>query len=445
MQDRLPKDAVKHLDEALSSAPDLARFMSGAIESGDLQRIRFSPSETNSGGHFDPKDKTIYINETAFQRFGDSDSALHDYLVATLGHETSHAISEKRYAQAYRKLADEVLDAFQSTPRGQEANLTQPVEVFLDTTRALEAEAERAGWNMLADRVVQQNGGVLNSKNLIERAQSTTGCVVGSDGGPYALAHGLSLDSRGHVSANQREAVAQCHVDKSLPSLGQDGNANYRNYYGASAIGTIAVVARHYGHDTDIRIDLTRLGLDKEQLEGSGLNLGREGRSLLVTDPAAGVVRLEHTRDHSVQAAPDVYIASVLSQELEEASVAAYPFSDPAHRDHALYRNVQQAVQDQLPDGAQVSEDRLAQLTLAAKEARFQPNERIDASIGETTLSLRGEHPAHLTRVDLAAPLPAMQEMLQRAETFDHEQTRQAEQHTQQQAAQQQNAPVMQH
>lgn len=444
-QGRLPEGAVKHLEDAVSSSPLLSEFMSNAVESKSLRHIRLSPPETNSAGHFDAKGKIIYINENVFERFKDSDASLHDYLVATLGHETSHAAGQVDYQQAYERLNKEVVATYRKTPRGQEANLTEAVKDFLDATRDQEAAAERAGWNMLADRVVRGNEGVLDSKNLIERAEATTSCVVGPHGGPYALAPGLSLDNHGLIARSQREALAQCHVDSSGHSLGRDGNANYRNYYGAAAISTIAAMSRHYGHDQEIRLDLTRLGLDKAQLEGSGLNLGREGRSILINDPAAGVVRLEHTFNQSARVAPDTHVASALSQELERAPLAANAFSNPAHPDHALYRNVQQAVQDQLPEGAKVSEDRLAQLTLAAKEARFQPNEHIDASIGETTLSLRGEHPAHLTRVDLAAPLPAMQETLQRAETSDHEQIRQAEQYTQQQASQQQTAPVMEH
>lgn len=111
-------------------------------------------------------------------------------------------------------------------------------------------------------------------------------------------------------------------------------------------------------------------------------------------------------------------------------------FSDPSHPDHALHLNVRQALYSQLPDGAVVSEDRLAQFTLAAKEARIRPDEMLDVRFNESSATLQGHHPAHGARVDLAAPPPTAQDSARQAAELDQQRQEQAQQR--QLAAQQQ-------
>jgi len=452
-----PPHSVRHMEEAISSSPYLMRLMSDAVEQKLIKHIRLSPAEVNSGGYFFEKEKTIYINERDFigaQLDNNSIDKLHDKIVSTIGHETSHAFDAANMERASRTLDNEIFESVRAAGGSEqrEINLTELVREYLNTARDGEAKAERAGWNALASRIYEENGRTLNERNLLTRSFPTTRCVDKDSDGKYVLAPGLSMDREGRISANQREAVARCHFDASRQSLGQDGNASYRNYYAAYAIERIQDATRQWRNPPEVRLDMQDLGLDQEQIRGAGLDFGKPGRRISILDPATGIVTFEHNKNASSHATPDLQMereqqhsAEAMSQELESSSVPANPFNDPAHPDHALYRNVQQSLQSQLPPGTNVSDDRLAQLTVAAKEARIQPDEAISVFLGETTLTLRGQHISHLTTVELAAPIPPAQDSAHEAADVDHERTRYAAQYAQEHAAREQQAPVMQH
>lgn len=111
-------------------------------------------------------------------------------------------------------------------------------------------------------------------------------------------------------------------------------------------------------------------------------------------------------------------------------SAPAVRLNDVRHPDHVLYRNVQRELQAQLPDSAVVSEDRLAQLTAAARKARIGTHERIDLLIGDTAIVMQGQHPAHVARVDLSAmPVPSAQDSAQKMADMTREQADQVSAH----------------
>lgn len=181
-----------------------------------------------------------------------------------------------------------------------------------------------------------------------------------------------------------------------------------------------------------------------------------------VTDPKA-LAQLNDTRDLRLQRQalreqfhPDDTYRSIAKspQTVADARDArndlvvlpaqAMRLNDAMHPDHALYRNVQQALRAQLPDGAVVSEDRLAQLTTAAKEARIGTHERIDLLVGETLIVMWGQHPAHVAKVDLAAmPVPSAQDSAQKTADIVREQAEQMPSHRQ--PLDQQQAHALQH
>lgn len=187
---------------------------------------------------------------------------------------------------------------------------------------------------------------------------------------------------------------------------------------------------------------MKRLQLDREQIENTGLDFRKEGRELYVTDPDGGFLKSKHNASNPSRAAPDEHVPL---KRLDGSDVATRGFSDPTHRDHALYQTVRNSVQTQLPPGAEVSDDRLAQFTLAAKAAYFKPDGRIDALVSETGVSFHGDYPAHSTRVDLAEPVPSADESVQKAVEMDGEQARQSEQLASHPSPELEQAPVMQH
>ena len=92
----------------------------------------------------------------------------------------------------------------------------------------------------------------------------------------------------------------------------------------------------------------------------------------------------------------------------------------PHHPDHALYAELKQ----RLPQ--ETSEDRLAQITVAAKMGGVKPGQvdriHIDDSLH---LFVSGNRPGDRAGVDLAAQLPTLQETMQRSQAFDQQQAQQ--------------------
>lgn len=446
-----PPSAARHMEEAIGSSPVLLHFMSRAVAQDLVDRIRFSSTDSSSGGHFDDKDKTIYINEREFLEHGShrdytSTEQLYDHVVSTLGHETSHAFTAEVLRTAANTLDYRIIETVREAGQRGHADLTEPVKSFLDVARVLEAEAERVGWNVLSSRIAERNDGKAHFEHLLERAVRTTNCAVKEPGKLPELAAGIRLDAEGNIPYTlvQSEAVARCHFDQSAASLGEGGNANYRNYYAAHAIERIEASTRNWTNPPEIRLDIERLGLDRDQITGAGLDFGKAGRSVSILDPATGLVTLSHNKNSSARATPDSFTTDQRANP-EGTAVAGSRFSDPTHRDHVLYGAVKQAVQTRLPDGAEISEDRLAQFTLAAKAAHFKPGGRIEALVGETGISFHGDYPAHSARVDLAGPVPSADESARKSAEIDREQARQSEQQASRPPLEQEHAPVMEH
>ena len=448
-QDRAPRDAARHMHEAISSSPFLTHFITNAVDKGLVKHIRFSPAETNSSGHFEATEKTIYINRQNFDLFLQGDMSaeqLHDRMVSTLAHETSHAFSAYSLLAAQSTLDYQIITEIRAAGSGGRAELTEPVKAYLDVARALEAEAGRAGWNALSTRVVEQDTKQLDVKTFLTRAARTTYCVKGEEDQPKELAAGITLDAKWRIPDTQREAVARCFFDRPTGSLGHelDSGANYRNYYAAYPIQVIAIGMRDRPSGPEIRLDMTRLNLDSDQIQKAGLDFEREGREIYIADSSGGTMSFKHNMSRSTRSAPDAHIGdNRINFEHTDISVSA--FSDPTHRDHALYEAVRNSVETQLPPGAEVSEDRLAQFTLAAKAAHFKPDGRIDSLISETGISFHGDYPAHSTRIDLADPVPSADESVQKAANMDREQARQSEQLASRPPPEREQAPVMQH
>lgn len=114
----------------------------------------------------------------------------------------------------------------------------------------------------------------------------------------------------------------------------------------------------------------------------------------------------------------------------------------PGHPDYSLYTELKQA----LP--AEASEDRLAQITVAAKMGGVKAGQLDGIHIDEQSMQVfvSGKVPGNRCCVDLATPPPAVQETLQRSEAFDQQQAQQLAQFQAQQQninAQAQSGPSM--
>lgn len=93
----------------------------------------------------------------------------------------------------------------------------------------------------------------------------------------------------------------------------------------------------------------------------------------------------------------------------------------PHHPDHALYAELKQ----RLPP--ETSEERLAQITLAAKQGGVKAGQVDSLHIAENPLRVlvSGKIPGDRAQVDLTTPPPSVQETLQRSEAYDQQNAQQ--------------------
>lgn len=308
----LPPNAVRNLQEAVETSGYLANRMHDEIQSGRLKHLALSDNP-NEGGHFNDKTGTLAISRDVFlpQDAREDRSVVVDRVVAVMGHEIGHGGQAEWRALELKNLQDSVQTAVwtQRDPPNNFMDLTQPVDRYLDFTRKDEAMAEISGWNALADRVRGDRASV-PMQEMLSRQQVGTQFVERQPDGKYQLAEGIQLSPEGNIligkpmqqSANL-EAAALSYYD--LPAeqakLGKHGDANYRNLYGAYAMGVIASTVnsaeRELGRDADeIRLDMASLKLDRTKLERAGLDL--DGQSMYFTDTSHGKMRgvsLSHT------------------------------------------------------------------------------------------------------------------------------------------------------
>jgi len=102
-----------------------------------------------------------------------------------------------------------------------------------------------------------------------------------------------------------------------------------------------------------------------------------------------------------------------------------------------LSQNIQRALAEKLPEGAVVSDDRIAQFTAAARNARIGAQEKIELNLASDVVTIRGSHPAHVAQVDLTRPLPTAEESLTAFKMAEHAQIALSQVHLEQSQQQQ--------
>ncbi len=290
LTDELPADKRKDIEEAIASSPHLRQTMTEAVNAGTLEHIRMGVPGANEGGHYNDDKRAIYLSPDTF-----TDPILKsrpemrlDAITSTLGHETGHALYAEKARKELYFTTSSITDGVRVAGPGGEFDATGLVGAFIRDARRNEAQAEIHGWNALASRLEHTQGGPSSRRDILERANPSTNCVNGPPE-KARLASGIVLDADMYMSDTRLpkagpinlEPVAQCHFDKSGASLGAGGAADYTNYYGAYLVQQLADDTRHWVNPPTIRLDMEKLGLDKAQLESTGLRLGNDGFSFV--------------------------------------------------------------------------------------------------------------------------------------------------------------------
>ena len=260
----IPADKRIDIEEAIATSPYLQRRMSEAIEAGHLEHIRLTPPGANEGGHYDSREKAIYISVDTFatQELQERRDRI-DVITSTLGHETGHALNALESRRTLYFVAAQITEEIRAAGPGGSADVTPHFSLYQRAARRDEAIAEIEGWNALASRIQYTNRGMITREEMLERAVPTTNCAKLDDERLPHLAPGIILDEDMQMAdtrlpkagAINVEPVAQCHFDQSPRTLGAQGKADYRNYYGAYLIEQV-------GQDTAAWIDPPTLRLD---------------------------------------------------------------------------------------------------------------------------------------------------------------------------------------
>ncbi|WP_369940707.1 XVIPCD domain-containing protein [Xanthomonas medicagonis] len=343
----LPRGAEASIRQALSESPYLSTLLGNAIEKGQIGALAVSHGQNNAGHFADGKDGkpgTLNISDTVFRDRGGNQRI--DYLTEVIGHETMHGVLAGHRAKAlleFGKTVDNrLMEAYEN--RETQVDLTAPMRSYLDATREDEALAEVSGLRALHDRIKHQNPGIsdeLVEKQLLQR--STTRCI-NHEGGAPRFADGLtyeSLTSR-PLAGNDAltKSVERCFYD-GKGNLGQHRDSDYRNYYGVGPISRIAVIFDHLAQGRrppEIRIDLKSLGLDPNQLERNGLELG-SARTFNIVDlgkDGYGMVQLKNKGSREDQS-PNLALPEQIGRALTPA--------DAAHPDHAMHQQIRGKVE----------------------------------------------------------------------------------------------------
>lgn len=347
LTEELPVDQRRDVEEAIASSPYLRQIMTQAVNAGTLEHIRMGVPAANEGGHYDDAKRAIYLSPDTFEIpiFQTRPDKRLDAITSTLGHETGHALDAEQARRNLSYVTNNVALGLRAAEGGV-VDMTPMVGAYLHGARQDEAQAEIHGWNALASRLEHIKGHTPSREEMLSRADASTDCVRRDHNDVPRLSPGIILDTDMQMSDTRLpkagpinlEPVAQCHFDNPRASLGEGGAADYRNYYAAYLIQQIADDTRDQRYPARVELDMAKLGLDKAQLESTGLRLG-DG-DFYFTDISQGGRRpvVLHGAGSGVQGAPDV-------EPTQPAIARTAPLlSDVTHPDHGLFLQAREGV-----------------------------------------------------------------------------------------------------
>ena len=393
LTDELPANRRAEVEEAIVSSPYVRQIMTEAVNAGTLEHIRMGVPGANEGGHYDDQKRAIYLSPDTFAQF-EKKGKLLDAITSTLGHETGHALNAEKTREALYFVTGSITDQIRAAEGGK-VDMTPLMGMYLHNMRSDEASAEIHGWNALASRIEYTTGKSPDRDDMLRRADASTDCVEQlKKGAGYRLAPGIILDTDMQMSETRLqkvgpinlEPVAQCHFDNPRASLGAGGAADYPNYYAAYMIQQIANDTNGQTYPARVEIDMAKLGLDKAQLESTGLRLGGGGFFFTDISNTGHKPVVLHSSGRGIQGIPDAQEPALAGPS--PSTPSAPLMTAPAHTAHVMYLRAQGA---------------LGQVEAAPGMGGLTQHERqtLGASVVAETLSAEGWN---FTRIDHAVP-----------------------------------------
>lgn len=404
-QERVTAEAVRNLEAAIVRSPELTRRLNAAAASGELRHFGLKIDE-NAGGSFDSRSRTMALGLHDLTDKYDANK-----MTFVLGHETQHG----RIAPSQtRTPMDEARQAFTDQARAMAAsdapvhNYTPALKTVLEAHRDNEARAHIQGWNAMIG-ALRETDSTLTLRDIYRSSTYASDFIQesGTANRPtYRLRPGLTLEADQSISLDNLDnvrAMSKYYFDKPAGEarLGQHGDSDYRNFYGARYIGELARLELDRGHAPGaaprVDIDLRELRLSERTLERAGIDLGRHAGERLPYYDIGGRRPELSQFDHTIKPDDSVRNSGAAAQAPAVAPAAApaaadapLPDSDlrsPQHPDHALYQSIHDKLGAQghpLHRTAAESERLAAALTVEARRGGLERADHIviGANIG---------------------------------------------------------------
>jgi hypothetical protein len=347
----LPEKERADIEEAIATSPYLRQIMTDAVHAGTLSHIQLGQPGANEGGSYHRSGKAINISPDIFVPGAyDRKHVRIDFIASVLGHETGHALYTQKADKERSAASYAITEGIRSAGQDGQFDATALVNGYIRSSRRDEALAEIHGWNALASRIEHLGGKPPSREEMLSRAEGSTSCIKRDSRDTPYLAPGILLDADMRMSDTRLpkagpinlEPVAQCHFDRSRAVLGNGGGANYTNYYGAYLIQQLADDTSGWVRPPAIRLDMAGLGLDKAQLESTGLRLPAEGFRIVDTSHGRYRPIVLRSSGRGLQGTPDDI--DIATGQREAARPSPPQITEPGHAAHALYLRAQSAL-----------------------------------------------------------------------------------------------------
>jgi hypothetical protein len=367
---------LQNLQRTIDASPALTQEVNNAVAQQHLQRIvplnnPHAGGEYNAQGH-EMRLPLSMLNSPAAGHYDSGEATF------VLGHELQHGFNAATVQQARDQFARD-LTAVATSP-GHDHDYTTAIGTLIAAQRRDEAGAEISGWNAVVSaaqkEAADQGHPAPTLADIYNRQPFRMGDFIDVDRSHmpplYTLKPNLHVDGHLHMdaTASNVEGMGKNYFDGS-GGLGHNGNSNYANYYGASAIGDAVRFERYYnppqpgvpGHP--MSLDMQRLHLSPSVVAQNGIDLGSDTRPMPYLDKSTQPptpAQFRHTATtHTYQPLEPNAQAQPGKAHLDHAD----------HPDHALYQQALAAVhrldaeRQRAPD--QYSNNLAASLTVAAR------------------------------------------------------------------------------
>ncbi|PTR33638.1 hypothetical protein C8J98_103401 [Luteibacter sp. OK325] len=411
-QTQVSSDMVVNLQDTLNGSPVLSTEIKRAAMTPDpadpkhrvLEAFDIVPSGSGLGGSYSPEKHTMNLPAASLQAQvpGSRVMGYNPYeLSFVIGHEVQHGFNS---LDAARGRSDFIHDAQAiAATRSPVHDYTLAIEKYVQSGRNDEARAEISGWNALQSRVHQENP----SATLYDMYNLAPGRVDDFahrvNGQPLSPRPNVQLNADLTMSPTSSNVAAMGHNYFDRPnsahmppgdtraSMNLGGVSDYPNYYARWAVATASWAEQNaptiHGQKPQIVIDMAHAGLYEDMMERSGMNLGPSKQPVPYLD-SSHVPATAHQFDHTFDGAN------------KNKFVPSSPSAPSVAADSALHRELRNA----LP--SETSQDRLAQIALAAKEGGIEAGRIRTMDVVGTNLMLTGVTPGTNASIDLASPPP---------------------------------------